>query len=176
MSAYPSILTFVKLQGRKDQALNLLRLHSEYGLSGGSDGGAVDDAFASLDELIRKMPTYAGPSQSSAIDFDFRWRHWQREVVTRIDEGDFASFPDRLGRLARLLAGSEQALADLVPLCETWYQWMCARLLYQRPDVKSYDLPFHAQQAVARFGGLGGMTALDSVILAAMEGDLAQVG
>ncbi len=63
----------------------------------------------------------------------------------------------------------------MVPLCETWYQWMCARLLFQRPDVKAYDLSMHAQQAVSKFGGLNSMTSLDSVILATLEGDLAQV-
>ena len=62
-------------QGRKDQALNLLRLHSDLGPS--------SDAFSSLDELVRKMPALGVAQSASASDFDFRWRHWKREVVAR---------------------------------------------------------------------------------------------
>ncbi len=35
--------------------------------------------------------------------------------------------------------------------CETWYQWMVARLLYTNPSVRAYDLSIHAQQAVDRY-------------------------
>ena len=60
-------------------------------------------------------------------------------------------------------------------MCETWYEWMCGKLLLQRPDVRAYDLGLHANKAVEAFGGLEAMTSLDSVLLAAMETDLAQV-
>ncbi len=66
-----------------------------------------------------------------------------------------------------------KAMDSLVPLCETWYQWLGARLLFQSPEVKAYDLAFHAAKAVEKFGGLA--TSLDSVIMATMEGDIAQV-
>ena len=36
--------------------------------------------------------------------------------------------------------------------CETWYQWMVARLLFTNPSVRAYDLNIHAQQAVDRYG------------------------
>jgi hypothetical protein len=35
--------------------------------------------------------------------------------------------------------------------CETWYQWMVARLFYTNPSVRAYDLSIHAQQAVDRY-------------------------
>ena len=39
----------------------------------------------------------------------------------------------------------------------------------------AYELSFHAQQAIDKFGGLGSMTTLDSVLLAAVETDIPQV-
>jgi len=134
----------------------------------------MGDAFASLDELIRKMPLYAGPQYSSIVDFEFKWKHWQREVMARIGEGEYAASP-KLAKLAAVLAGGEEAIDEVASLCETWYQWLAARLLFQNPMVKAYELGLHAQSAVARFGGLSQMTSLDSVVLAAMEGDVTQV-
>ena len=42
----------------------------------------------------------------TAADFEFRWRHWQTEVVARIDEGDYATSP-QLALIAKILAGDE---------------------------------------------------------------------
>ena len=58
--AYRDTLVLYLLQGRTEQATKLLRLHSEF----------QGEAFASLDELLRKMPMYH--SQMSSVDFDFR--------------------------------------------------------------------------------------------------------
>ena len=82
------------LQGRLEQARNLLKLHSEFST----------DPFLSIDELLRKMPQCN--TNTSAADFEFRWRHWQVEVVARIQEGEFAAFPE-LSYIAGLLAGQE---------------------------------------------------------------------
>ena len=43
------------------------------------------EPFVSIDELLRKMPRYN--MGQTAADFEFRWRHWQTEVIARIDEG-----------------------------------------------------------------------------------------
>lgn len=161
---WDALLLFL-LQGRTEQAQKLLRLHSDFGHT---------EAFASLDELIRKMPRYSPQLMMSSVDFDFRFKHWQKEVHSRLDEGDFASSHE-LHRLALVLSGSEEALGEIADKCETWYQWMIGKLLFTQPDVKSYDLSYHAQQAINKFGGLSGMTALDSILLAVMESDMAQV-
>ena len=50
------------------------------------------------------MPRFA--VGQTAADFEFRWRHWQTEVVARIDEGDYATSP-QLGFIAKILAGDE---------------------------------------------------------------------
>jgi len=160
---WEAVIQFL-LQGRTDQARNLLRLHSEFS----------SDPFISLDELLRKMPHCSASGNTSITDFDFRWRAWQVEVVARLQEGDFAACPD-LTSVAEILAGSEESLNMVASKCETWYQWMVARLLYTQPTVKAYDLSFHAQQAIDKFGGLSSMTTLDSVLLAAVETDIPQV-
>lgn len=159
---YWDALTEFLLQGRVDQTRNLLQLHSEFS----------SDPFTSLDELLRKMPLCT--TATSLADFDFKWRHWQLEVVARLQEGDFAAYP-QLTTIAEILAGKEEALASAAGRCETWYQWMVARLLYTNPGVRAYDLNIHAQQAVDRFGGLHSMTSLDSVLLGVLESDIPQV-
>jgi len=159
---YWEAVTQFVLQGRVDQARNLLRLHSEF----------TTDPFTSLDELLRKMPICN--AASSAAQFEFTWRAWQVEVTSRLQEGDFAAFPE-LTTVAQLLAGQEEALHQAAERCETWYEWLVARLLYTLPTVKNYELGVHGAQAVDRFGGLGSMTTLDSVLLAALEADIPQV-
>ena len=113
------------------------------------------------------------------------------QVSSRLQEGDFAAFPE-LTTVAQLLAGQEEALHLAAERCETWlvdqfkicrwtephnlrYEWLVARLLYTLPTVKTYELGVHGAQAVDRFGGLGNMTTLDSVLLAALEADIPQV-
>ena len=158
---WEAVVRFV-LQGRLDQARNLLKLHTEFST----------DPFLSLDELLRKMPVCS--ATTSVADFEFRWRHWQVEVVARIQEGDFAAFPE-LAHIAGLLAGEEARLEAAQAECEAWYEWMVAVVLYTRPAVRGYDLAVYGQQAVDKFGGLSGMTTLDSVLLATLEGDIPQV-
>jgi len=151
------------IQGRTENARKLLRLHSDFNF----------ESFASIDELLRKMPRFA--VGQTAADFEFRWRHWQTEVVARIDEGDYATSP-QLGFIAKILAGDEATFKeDVLGKCETWYEWLVGKLLYTNPSIRSYDLPYHAEEAITNFGGLGSMTTLDSVLLAVMEMDMSQV-
>jgi len=160
---WDSITLFV-LQGKVEHARTLLRLHSEMGT----------DPLISLDELLKKMPVY--DANSTVAKFEIGWRRWQTEVVARIDEGDFAT--DRnLGDVAKILSGSESAFggdgtSSPQNICETWYEWMVGKLLYTNPTVKYFDLALYAEEAIAKFGGLSSMTALDSVVLAAFQNDV----
>jgi len=159
-------ITLFVLQGKTEHARTLLRLHSEMGT----------DPLLSLDELLKKMPVY-DLNATSVAKFEVAWRRWQTEVVARIDEGDFAT--DRnLANVARILSGSESAFVgegSPQKMCETWYEWMVGKLLYTNPTVKYFDLALYADEAIAKFGGLSDMTALDSVILAALQTDIPQV-
>lgn len=92
----------------------------------------------------------------------------------RIEEGDFASNL-RLQQLALLISGNDDAFSEITSSCETWYQWMIGKLLFTNPDVKIYDLTFHAEKAIHKYGGIQGMTSLDSIIFAALEMDLTEV-
>ena len=49
------------------------------------------------------------------------------------------------------------------------YEWMVGKLLYTNPTVKYFELALYAEEAIAKFGGLSSMTALDSVVLAAFQ-------
>jgi len=158
---WSSLQEFV-LQGRMDQARNLLRLHSDY----------ATDMFASMDELLRKMPQTS--SATNMAEFDMQWRNWQVEVVGRLQAGDFAVYPE-LNQIAEILAGQEETLNSIADRCETWYQWMVYRLLYTNPAVRGYDLSIYAQQAIDRFGGLQSLTSLDSVLLGIIELELPEV-
>ena len=44
---------------------------------------------------------------------------------------------------------------DVLGKCETWYEWLVGKLLYTNPSIRSYDLPYHAEEAITNFGGLG---------------------
>ena len=127
--------------------MNLLKLYSEFST----------DPFLSMDDLLRKMPVCS--AVTSAADFEFRWRHWQVEVTARIQEGEFAAFPE-LSYIASFMAGQEDSLDRAAREdCEVWYEWMVANLLYTRPAVRAYDLAVHGQEAVDKFRGLSGMIA-----------------
>lgn len=151
------------LQGRMDQARNMLNLHSDY----------ASDMFASMDELMRKMPL-ADATTLSSVEFDVKWRNWQLEVVGRLEAGEFAVYPE-LNLLAEIMAGQDEAINSIAERCETWYQWLVYRLLYTNPSVKDYDLSIYAQQAIDRFGGLDSLTSLDSVLLGIIELDIPEV-
>jgi nuclear pore complex protein Nup85 len=128
--------------------------------------------FTSLDELLRKMPVCT--PGGNMVDFEIKWNNWQVEVVGRVQAGDYALYPE-LEMIAQILTGSEEALNTVANRCETWYQWMVYRLLYTNPTVKGYDLSLYAQQAMDRFGGIDGMTSLDSVLLGIIELDIPEV-
>jgi hypothetical protein len=81
-----------------------------------------------------------------------------------------------LNEIAEILSGSMEIFnTKVIDLCETWYEWMVANLLFTNPSVKIYDISSSAEEAIAKFGGLSSMTTLDSVILSAMELDIPQV-
>ena len=52
---------------------------------------------------------------------------------------------------------------------------LLGKLLFTQPDVKKFELGSAAERAINKFGGLSRMTSLDSVLLAIMESDMAQV-
>ena len=82
---YWDALSIFISQGKKTEAQNLLRLHSGYvDQQPTNSSSASAFSLSSLDELVRKMPLFN--SQMSVVDFNFRWKHWQDEVVVRYVE------------------------------------------------------------------------------------------
>lgn len=59
--------------------------------------------------------------------------------------------------------------------CGTWYQLMTATLFFSEPTVKSFDLSYHADQAMRAFGNTSEMQDLDKLILLLFESNPLEV-
>jgi len=73
------------------------------------------------------------------------------------------------------MAGNETALEEIKTYCETWYQLMTAILFFTEPTVKSFDLSFHADRNMVRFGVANKLRHLDILIMTLLEADFQQV-
>lgn len=60
-------------------------------------------------------------------------------------------------------------------LMDTWYHLMVSTLLFTKPTVKLFHLSNASQDAIVRMHDQQVITALDHVLLAAMEADTYQV-
>lgn len=58
---------------------------------------------------------------------------------------------------------------------DTWYHLMVSTLLFTKPTVKLFHLSNASQDAIVRMQDQQVITALDHVLLAAMEADIYQV-
>lgn len=152
------------LQGRLDDARLMLSNHPS----------ADTDPFLSIDELLRKMPFFQVYGGVSVGDFEARWQHWQSECERRLEEGHFAS-SHHLRTVCKILCGDLETISKLVDLMDTWYHLMVSTLLFTKPTVKLYHLSNASQDAIVRMQDHQVITALDHVLLAAMEADMYQV-
>lgn len=152
------------LQGRLDDARLMLSNHPS----------ADTDPFLSIDELLRKMPTFQAYGGVSVGDFEVRWQHWQSECERRLEEGHFAS-SHHLRVICKILCGDPEILTKQINLMETWYHLMVSTLLFTKPTVKLFHLSNASQDAIVRMQDQQVITALDHVLLAAMEADIYQV-
>ena len=81
---------------------------------------------ATLPPLPLSSSSPGGPGKSRSERFliksEFNWFHlnlFNPQVTSRLQEGDFAAFPE-LTTVAQLLAGQEEALHQAAERCETW--------------------------------------------------------
>ncbi|XP_046584711.1 nuclear pore complex protein Nup85-like [Haliotis rubra] len=155
------------LQGEAESVRRLLSQHSSANSS---------DAFAVMDELLRKMPqAHQYNHIPSAAEYDMKWRHWREECVRVLEEGQFAAFTN-LETLAQILCGDDAIFTEMKDYCETWYHLLVSKMLYQNPTIKSLDLHFHVQSCMEEFCHVGArMGELDNILQAAIEFDIHQV-
>ncbi|CAH1274333.1 NUP85 [Branchiostoma lanceolatum] len=164
---YWSAIYLYVLQGRSDEARKLLSLDPNRNMD-------VYDEYASIDELLRKMPFFTLYTGQSLAEFDMKWRHWQDECRRRYSEGEFNTNKN-LETICRILCGDEDVFLDLKDLTETWYQMLVSKLLYCNPTVKAFDLQYHVKACVDAYDGHATLEPLDNILLAAIEFDLHQV-
>lgn len=156
-------------QGRLSDARQLLQQHPL----------SHTDPFTAMEEILRKMPTYQVYGGVSEAEFLLRWQHWQAECENRLHRGEFTAW-SHLGKLAEILCGNAPAILSVTNLsCEggpgggSWVPHLVATLLYTQPNIKLHRLHGAALRAIADCRDK--LSALDSLLLAAIEGDAMQV-
>ncbi|XP_078611940.1 nuclear pore complex protein Nup85-like [Branchiostoma floridae x Branchiostoma japonicum] len=165
--SYWSAIYLYVLQGRGDEARKLLSLDPTRSMD-------VYDEYASIDELLRKMPFFTLYTGQSLAEFDMKWRHWQDECRRRYSEGEFNTNKN-LETICRILCGDEDVFLELKDLTETWYRMLVSKLLYCNPTVKAFDLQYHVKACIDAYDGHATLGPLDNILLAAIEFDLHQV-
>lgn len=75
----------------------------------------------------------------------------------------------------QILCGDPEMLSKQMNLMDTWYHLMVSTLLFTKPTVKLFHLSNASQDAIVRMQDQQVITALDHVLLAAMEADIYQV-
>jgi hypothetical protein len=70
------------LQGRLSEVADLLKHHPQRDQS-------TYDEFASIEELLLKMPVFEVYQGQSVNDFQGKWKAWQEECCHRFKDGDF---------------------------------------------------------------------------------------
>lgn len=162
-SYWNTVYSFV-LQGRRDEARQLLSVHS-------SSNEAV---FQSIDELLAKMPLYTEFKGHSMSEFKLKWDHWQKECSQRLEEQEYATHAN-IETISRILCGEDSVFTEMRDLCESWYGMLVSRLLFKNPCVKPQDLQYHIQFCVNAYGGNTELQPWDNILLAAIEFDVHQV-
>lgn len=155
-----SAIKCLVLQGRTEDAKNLLKLHP---LCQGEE-----NSYTSMEELLRKMPGFSFCRGQSLVEFEMKWRHWQGECVRRYKDGEFCG-DDNLEEIAMILCGELDVFEN--PEFGGWYEMMVARLIYTKPTVSSMELKHHSKISVDVFGGRNHIGAFDEILMAAFELD-----
>ncbi|ELT92130.1 hypothetical protein CAPTEDRAFT_228245 [Capitella teleta] len=160
---WPAVYGLI-FQGRITEALQVLSVHPE----------RDSEHFKLIEQLLRRMPVYAANSGLSIGEFENKWRYWQEECVERLRDGSFMAHPC-LEVICQILCGEDEVFAAHSDLLGTWYCLMVARLFYQNPAIKVFDLQYATQFCVDAYGGLSNLQPWDSILLAAVEFDIHQV-
>ncbi|KAK7794024.1 hypothetical protein R5R35_007455 [Gryllus longicercus] len=158
---YWNTVTQLVLQGRLDLAKSLLSLHSK----------SYSEPIKRLEYMLKTMPFYRVYGGLSVTEFNIKWKCWQNECIKHLEDGLYSS-DKNLELIVMLLAGDNRGFQQIQELCETWYQYMAAVLLYTEPTVKCFDLSFHANRCINQLGLADTLKSLDVILLALFDSDL----
>lgn len=146
------------LQGRTEEVRKLLRMNPQY----------KSPSFLSMDELLKKMPSYSMLGQEPIPDFEVKWRYWQNECIARLEQGEFIT-NNNLEKMCKILCGDKDTFEEMKDICETWYHMLVSMCLYTNPSIKPVDLSYLAQNCLQMYGCTENMSDLDKIILMALE-------
>lgn len=161
-SNYWDTVVKLVLQGNTDPVRALLRLHSD----------TNTPPFVTADTLLRSMPVYNVYGGLSVAEFTSRWKIWQSNVTSHIENGMFRKH-EKLQLIMQIIGG--ELIPEIKQNCQAWYQLMVSILLYTEPTVKYFDLSYHANLCITHFGGPKKLKLLDHIIVALLENDLNEV-
>ena len=105
-SYWPAIYCLV-LQGRVNDVRELLAQHPD------RQAGKYD-AFASMDELLHKMPMYQLYMGQSLAEFTMKWSHWQQECKHCLDNETYAG-NEHLQKICQIIPGCQGLAGYWVP-------------------------------------------------------------
>ncbi|XP_015601778.1 nuclear pore complex protein Nup85 isoform X2 [Cephus cinctus] len=149
------------LHGKLEVVRALLSLHSK----------ADHPAFLAAENALRTMPIYNVYGGYSINEFMIRWKHWQLDLLSRLESKTFISEPN-LEDIMKLVAGDDTALWDFSEYTDAWYELLAAKLFYSVPCCKQSELSRHANNIAAKWQA---SKHQDNVILSLMDSELHHV-
>ncbi|XP_076636504.1 nuclear pore complex protein Nup75 isoform X1 [Colletes latitarsis] len=149
------------LHGKLDLVRALLALHSK----------ADHPAYMMAENALKTMPVYNAYGGYSVNEFTIRWKHWQLELSSNINNKAFV-IDTELETIMKLIAGDQEILWQCVSYTDAWYELLAAKLFYTSPCCKQPELSHQANSISKRWQA---NRPSDNAILALMESDLHQV-
>ncbi|XP_053977783.1 nuclear pore complex protein Nup85 [Hylaeus volcanicus] len=149
------------LHGKLDLVRALLALHSK----------ADHSAFILAENALKTMPVYNVYGGYSINEFSVRWKHWQLELSSNLNNKAFIIDPE-LEMIMKLIVGEQEILRHFSSYTDAWYELLAAELFYTSPCCKQPELSHHANSIFNRWQV---NRPSDNAIRALMESDLHQV-
>lgn len=153
------------LHGRIDLVRALLNLHSK----------ADHPAFIMAENILQTMPVYNVYGGYSIKEFNVRWKNWQLDLSSNINNKAFLSDTDsdnNLEMIMKLIVGDQDALRHFSKYTDAWYELLAAKLFYTSPCCKKPELSQHANN-IAK--GWHTNRPSDNAIYGLIESNLHQV-
>ena len=149
------------LHGKIDLVRALLALHSK----------ADHPSFVMAENILKTMPLYNVYGGYSINEFTMRWKHWQLDLTSNINNKAFVS-DTNLEMMMKLIVGEQDVLWQFSSYTDAWYELLAAKLFYTSPCCKQPELSLHANNISKRWQA---NKPSDNAIHALIESNLHQV-
>ncbi|CAK9834321.1 Nuclear pore complex protein Nup85 [Anthophora retusa] len=146
------------LHGKLNLVRALLALHNK----------ADHPAFVMAENVLKTMPIYNVYGDYSINEFTLRWKHWQLELCSNINNKAFI-IDNNLEMIMKLISGDQDILWQFSQYTDAWYELLAAKLFYISPCCKQPELSYHASNISKRWQA---DRPSDNAIRALMENNL----